>query len=92
MISFNDISKLFSYDLEGKFCIEIEFLVKGEPIYQSCWMGKMPDREKKEKEILELCRAGKKCSAIADEMGYSERTIQRRRKELDSRIKDVIRI
>jgi len=48
--------------------------------------------EKKEKEILELCRAGKKCSAIADEMGYSERTIQRRRKELDSRIKDVIRI
>lgn len=51
MISFNDISKLFSRDLEGKFCIEIEFLVKGEPIYQSCWMGKMPDREKKEKEI-----------------------------------------
>jgi DNA-binding NarL/FixJ family response regulator len=48
--------------------------------------------EKKEKEILELCRAGKKCSAIANEMGYSERTIQRRRKELDSRIKDVIRI
>ena len=51
MIFFNDISKLFSHDLEGKFCIEIEFLVKGEPIYQSCWMGKMPDREKKEKEI-----------------------------------------
>ena len=31
MISFSDISKLFSYDLEGRFCIEIEFLVKGSP-------------------------------------------------------------
>ncbi len=51
MISFNDISKLFSRNLEGKFCIEIEFLVEGEPIYRSCWMGKMPDRENKEKEI-----------------------------------------
>ena len=51
MISFNDISKLFSQNLDGKFCIEIEFLVKGKPIYQSCWMGKMPDRENKEKEI-----------------------------------------
>ena len=46
--------------------------------------------EKKEKEILDLCRAGKKCSAIADEVGFSERTIQRRRKELNSRIKDVM--
>ena len=51
MISFNDITKLFSRNLEGKFCIEIEFSVKEEPTYQSCWMGKMPDREKKEKEI-----------------------------------------
>ncbi len=51
MISFNDITKLFSHNLEGKFCIEIEFLIKGEPIYQSCWMGKMPDRENIEKEV-----------------------------------------
>lgn len=51
MISFNDITELFSYDLEEKFCIEIEFSVKGESTYQSCWMGKMPDRENREKEI-----------------------------------------
>ena len=51
MISFNDISKLFSKNLEGKFCIEIEFLIKEELTYQSCWMGKMPDREDKEKEV-----------------------------------------
>ena len=51
MISFDDLTKLFSFDLEGKWCIEIEFLVKGYPKYQSCWMGKMPDRKNKEKEI-----------------------------------------
>ena len=50
MISYSDITKLFSYDLQGKACIEIEFLVKGYPKYQSCWMGKMPDRESK-KEV-----------------------------------------
>ena len=51
MISFHDMMKLFSYDLEGKFCIEIEFSVKDSPQYQSCWMGKMPDRENKGKEV-----------------------------------------
>ena len=51
MISFNDIKKLFSHDLAGRFCIEVEFLIREDPKYQSCWMGKMPDREHKEKEI-----------------------------------------
>ncbi len=46
MISFDDITKLFSFDLEGKWCIEIEFLVQGYPKYQSCWMGKTPNKEK----------------------------------------------
>lgn len=50
MISFEDIAKLFSCDLEGKWCVEIEFLVKGYPKYQSCWMGKTPDKINKEKE------------------------------------------
>lgn len=48
MISFNDISRLFSVDLEGKFCIEIEFFVKDIPKYQSCWMGKSSDETNKE--------------------------------------------
>ena len=51
MISFQTISELFSSDLEGRFCVEIQFLLKGSPRYQSCWMGKMPDREGKEKEV-----------------------------------------
>lgn len=51
MISFKDIAKLFSHDLEGKFCIEIEFSVQGEPTYQSCWMGKMPNALNKENNI-----------------------------------------
>ena len=45
MISYSDITKLFSYDLQGKACIEIEFLVKGHPKYQSCWMGKTYDEK-----------------------------------------------
>lgn len=51
MISFDDIALLFSFDLQGKFCIEIEFWVKGYSKYQSCWMGKMPDKSDKEKEL-----------------------------------------
>lgn len=52
MISFNDITKLFSHDLEGKFCIEIEFSVKECPEYQFCWMGKMPDDDNEKKDIF----------------------------------------
>ena len=43
MFSFEDITKLFSFDIEGKMCIEVKFRVEGEPEYASCWMGKMPD-------------------------------------------------
>lgn len=50
MISYADITKLFSFDLEGKWCIEIEFAVKGYPKYQSCWMGKTTDENNKGKE------------------------------------------
>ncbi len=51
MISFDDITKLFSLNLQSKLCVEIEFLVKGYSKYQSCWMGKMPNKDGKEKEI-----------------------------------------
>ena len=46
MIPFEAITKLFSFDLQGKYCIEIEFSINGFPKYQSCWMGKMPDKGK----------------------------------------------
>ena len=51
MISFNDIEKLFSSDLQKEFCIEIEFSVKENEKYISCQMGKMPDENDPEKEI-----------------------------------------
>lgn len=46
MISFEDITKLFSHNLEGKCCIEIEFSINDSSKYQTCWMGKMPNKEK----------------------------------------------
>lgn len=51
MISYADISKLFSFDLHGGCCIEIEFLINEHPKYQNCWMGKMPDKTNKDKEV-----------------------------------------
>ncbi|MCH5278694.1 MAG: hypothetical protein J1E60_02780 [Christensenellaceae bacterium] len=52
MISFDDIEKLFARSLENKFCIEIEFCVAGLSDFQSCWMGKMPDKSKEGKELF----------------------------------------
>lgn len=40
------------------------------------------NNEKKEKDILKLILKGKNCMQIADKVGYSERTIQRRRKDI----------
>ena len=52
MISYSEIASVFSFNLEGKYCIEIEFSVKGHSRYQSCWMGKMPNKANKEKNIF----------------------------------------
>lgn len=49
MISFEDIAALFAFESCEKFCIEVEFLVKGYPEYQHCWMGKTPSRDDNEK-------------------------------------------
>lgn len=51
MVSFDDIKALFSVDLQGKMCIEIEFCVIGLPEYQGCWMGKMPHPDKMMTEV-----------------------------------------
>lgn len=48
------------------------------------------NENKKEKEILDgLCK-GKTCYQIGNELGYSDRTIVRRRKELYNKVKDYI--
>ncbi len=51
MLSFSDIKKMFSYNLQNDCSIEIEFLIKGEPQYQECWMGKMLEETNPEKEL-----------------------------------------
>lgn len=51
MISFHDIARLFSFNSHHGYCIEIEFSVTGYPEYQSCWMGKMPDKRNKGQEL-----------------------------------------
>lgn len=40
MISYSYFSKLFSFECKREYCIEIEFLIKGDQKYRSCWMGK----------------------------------------------------
>ena len=45
MLTFEQYRKVFSCETKGKFCIEIHFLVKGMPQFQSCWMGLEPDRD-----------------------------------------------
>ncbi len=50
MLSFSDIKKVFSFDLQNESCIEIEFLIRGTN-YQECWMGKTPDETNKEKKL-----------------------------------------
>ncbi|MBE7065442.1 MAG: hypothetical protein E7384_06490 [Ruminococcaceae bacterium] len=54
MITFEDFTKMFSVDLNGKMCIEIEFNIIGYPNYQYCWMGKMPIQRKTKLINLQL--------------------------------------
>ena len=51
MISYKDLEQIFSFATKGGRCIEIEFSVKGYLKYQSCWMGKMPDKADSRKEL-----------------------------------------
>ena len=44
MITFNQIKQLFAFETQGKYCVEILFSVNGITRFDSCWMGKMPDK------------------------------------------------
>jgi len=48
------------------------------------------DENKQEKKILELLVKGYTCEQIAEIIGYSERTIQRRRKDIYYKTKDLM--
>lgn len=59
-------------------------------IYDYIMRDLILNEEKKEKQILELLVKGKTCTQIAQEVGYSERTIQSRRKSLYEKTKDYM--
>lgn len=59
-------------------------------IYEYIMRDFVLNEEKKEKKILELLVKGKTCSQIAQEVGYSERTIQNRRKDIYEKTKDLM--
>lgn len=48
------------------------------------------NENKKEKKILELLVKGKTCEQIGEEVGYSSRTIVRRRKVLYEKTKELM--
>lgn len=45
-MQFCEISDIFARDLQGRYCIEISFYVKGSEKYKECWMGKNGAEEK----------------------------------------------
>ena len=59
-------------------------------IYDYIMRDMILNENKQEKRILELLVKGKTCVQIADEIGYSERTIQRRRKDIYNKTKDLM--
>ena len=50
-ISYQDFEKMLSTDLQGRFCVEIEFSVSGDEEFQYVWMGKMPDKKRKNLDL-----------------------------------------
>ena len=43
MITLEQIAKLFTFDTEKKYCVEIRFMLVGSDKYSQCWMGKTWD-------------------------------------------------
>ena len=50
-MTFSQLEQIFSYDLQGSYCIEILFCVHGMPDYQDSWMGKTPNRNDPAKDV-----------------------------------------
>lgn len=45
MITFDQITRLFTFDTKKKFCVELQFMLKGSTKFDYCWMGKMWSRD-----------------------------------------------
>ena len=59
-------------------------------IYDYIMSTMILNERKQEKKILSLLVKGKTCAEIADEVGYCERTIQTRRKDIYEKTKDLM--
>lgn len=46
-MTFELFKKLMSFDTKENLCIEIFFIVQGSNKFNSCWMGKMPNKATK---------------------------------------------
>ena len=51
MITFEQITKLFTFNTKKKFCVEIQFMLLNSQKYDYCWMGKMWTRDE-QKDIF----------------------------------------
>ena len=68
-----------------------EYTYKYKPaIYNYIMHDMILNETRHEKKILELLVKGKTCEQIANEIGYSERTIQRRRRDIFEKTKDLM--
>ena len=47
MITFDQITRLFTFDTKKKLCVEIQFMLQNNQKYDYCWMGKMWSRDEK---------------------------------------------
>ena len=45
MITFAQIKKLFTFETQGKYCVEILFSVHKRKKFDCCWMGKRHDKK-----------------------------------------------
>ena len=69
----------------------MQYTYKYKPmIYEYIMRDMILDEHKKEKEILALLVRGKTCEEIANEIGYSVRSIQRRRKSIYEKTKELM--
>lgn len=76
----------------GCFCLKkFTYHYKYKPLVLDYIMNSnLLNEHKQEKEILVLLLKGKTCLEIADDIGYCERTIQTRRKDIYEKTKDLM--
>ena len=42
MLTFEQFKKMMAFDTKGKYCIEVNFALRGSEPFSDCWLGKTP--------------------------------------------------